>query len=103
MPDVIVGGDKMDQFFSPSEKIEEEPVEFFCPSDELITPCECKENENILGTLHLVCADKKLDDSKIDQILDTFLKTPGVSPLTLVSLKSNQLTRVPQKLPLCND
>ena len=91
-----------DQFSSPSAEFEEEPKEFFCPSDELITPCECKENENILGTLHLVCNDKKLDDAKIDQILDTFLKTPDTSLLTWVSLKSNQLTRAPKKLPLCN-
>jgi len=52
------------------------------------------------GTLILECSRCNLTDSEVSDILDAFLSTPGVSPLLILNLSGNQLTRVPSQMQL---
>lgn len=72
-----------------------------CPAAaESYSPCTCYEYGNQPGTIYLYCGEKNLDDSRVSEILDVFLTTPGVSTLGNLCLSTNQLTRVPDQVRL---
>ena len=52
-----------------------------CPEEADYAPCNCIEDDLKPDTILLNCSDLKLTDSQVGDILDTFLITPGVSPL----------------------
>ena len=66
-----------------------------CPPDTaVIDPCVCSINVN--GDVVLSCNNKNLDDSTISNILFNYVLNQGLnSPLALLNLNTNQLTRVP--------
>ena len=69
-----------------------------CPPAAAYEPCDCSEASSKPGTVILTCDN--LNDSKVSDILDAFLTTPGVSPLGDLNLSNNQLTRVPSQIKL---
>ena len=71
-----------------------------CPPAAAYSPCECIENNSAErpGTIALDCLFKSLVDSKISEILDAFLTTPGISPLVRLELGGNQLTFIPDQI-----
>ena len=71
-----------------------------CPNPNNYAPCECNDRGD--ETVILNCRGKMLDDSRVSEILDAFISTPGVSPLTSLNLWQNQLTRVPLQVKLLN-
>ena len=75
-----------------------------CPPEAAYLPCTCTQyidnnNNTTLPAqqwLFLNCANQNLGDQKINAILDAFLDAaPDVTPLALVFLNKNRLTRVP--------
>jgi len=66
-----------------------------CPPDAaVIDPCVCSINVN--GDVVLSCNNKDLDDSTISNILFNYVLNQGLnSPLALLNLNTNRLTRVP--------
>ena len=75
-------------------------AEVVCPPAADYAPCQCSDYFLKPGKILLTCKILKLGDSKISDILDAFLKTPGVSPVGCLELSSNQLTRVPSQMKL---
>ena len=73
-----------------------------CPDAQIIAPCKCERSRVDYETTSLFCEGLNLDDAKASRILDSFLRTPNVSPLSMVVLSKNQLTRVPDQLRLFN-
>ena len=71
-----------------------------CPPPETYAPCYCGPTTMEYGTLILECSRCNLTDSEVSDILDAFLSTPGVSPLLILNLSGNQLTRVPSQMQL---
>ena len=72
-------------------------AEVTCPPIELYSPCDCSEWTGT-GTIRLSCFAANLTDSKTAEILQVFLTTPGVSPLSILKLDRNQLTRIPDQI-----
>ena len=72
-----------------------------CPPEKAILPCQCQE---LIAreTIYLECYSTNLNDTRMGEIIDAFLSDPDVSPITLLSLGNNSLTRVPDRLPLSN-
>ena len=73
-----------------------------CPKPSDYWPCVC---EKIIAginpdTLKLSCNRKNLTDSRVSEILDTFLSNPEISPLSHLNFEFNQLTRVPNQVKL---
>ena len=71
-----------------------------CPNPSDYFPCKCEPEVFFSnGTLiELNCRDKNLNDSRISEILDSFLSAPEVTSLVILNLGSNQLTRVPDQV-----
>ena len=69
-----------------------------CPTPDAYAPCACGKYSNTSDTIFLDCANKKLSDSNVSNILDLFIMTPGLSPLGRLDLYNNQLTRVPSQI-----
>ena len=67
-------------------------------------PCTCNQYSTPLsevdqyGIIALSCYGENLNDSRVSDILDAFITTPDVSPLTYLNLPSNNLTRVPTQI-----
>ena len=73
-----------------------------CPPEKAILPCQCQE---LIAreTIYLECYSTNLNDTRMGEIIDAFLSNPDVSPITLLSLGNNSLTRVPDRLPLMSE
>lgn len=71
-----------------------------CPYPSDYSPCECNDRGD--ETVILNCRGRQLNDSKVSDILDSFISTPGVSPLASLNLWQNKLTRVPKQVKLFN-
>lgn len=69
-----------------------------CPPAASVSPCVCRDNNDGV-TVFLNCYNQNLDDTKISQILNSFLSTSGVSPLGRLDLFFNKLTKVPVEIP----
>ena len=69
-----------------------------CPPAASVSPCVCRDNNDGV-TVFLNCYNQNLDDTKISQILNSFLSTSGVSPLGRLDLFFNKLTKVPAEIP----
>ena len=64
-----------------------------------VSPCYCYQAlSQQMGTILVECTQRNLDDLKAAEILDAFLNTPGVSPVSAVYFSHNQLTRVPKQI-----
>ena len=48
------------------------------------------------------CGSAGLDDAKMSQLLQLFINNPAVSPLTLVYLAYNRLTKIPNEIAQLN-
>jgi Leucine-rich repeat (LRR) protein len=68
-----------------------------CPPIEFYSPCECTEWTGT-GTIRLSCFARNLTDSKATEILQVFLTTPEVSPVGILKLDRNLLTRIPDEI-----
>ena len=73
-----------------------------CPPEAAYAPCGCSEYSEKPDTIYLNCYNRNLGDSKMSDILDAFLTTPGISPVGLLDLMSNRLTRVPTQMKFFN-
>ena len=73
-----------------------------CPVAEDIFPCKCERSRVGDGTVSLFCEGLNLDDVKASRILESFLRTPDVSPLGMAVFSKNKLTRIPNQLRLFN-
>ena len=82
--------------------------EVVCPT--ITSPlCSCGENSDKPGTVQFTCGyliiaqgeqllHKVSGDSIVSELLDTFLTTKNVSPLTHLVLQLNNLTRIPHQI-----
>ena len=70
-----------------------------CPPPGEIAPCSCTDLGNEGLVVQLNCRSVNLDDARASQILDTMLSWPRASPLRLLDMFNNRLTRVPSQLP----
>ena len=70
-----------------------------CPPLEMYVPCGCVADSAGDGnTIALECHDHLLGDARVSEILDVFLTTPSISPVSSLSLFRNLLTRVPDQI-----
>ena len=88
----------LDSLFKSSVQVKLAAV--VCPPAADYAPCNCTEFlPNKPGTIYLGCWGNQLNDSQVSDILDVFLKTPGVSPVGRSDLQFiQQLTRVPSQI-----
>ena len=70
-----------------------------CPPPGKTVPCSCTDLDSEGLVVQLNCRSVNLDDAKAGQILDTMLSWPRASPLRLLDMFNNRLTRVPSQLP----
>ena len=69
-----------------------------CPPSADLSPCYCTEFFTP-NKASLWCVNLNLDDAKMGEILDNYLAAgDSVSPLEVLYLDSNQLTRVPNQI-----
>ena len=68
-----------------------------CPPFDVISPCTCAEAQTA-NTTFVFCASNNLNDPQASDILDAYLKTPGVSPMGQILLSGNLLTHVPVQM-----
>jgi len=76
-------------------------ADIVCPAPESYAPCSCGLDSSVIGmeeTIAIECFDHFLGDARISDILDSFLNTPSVSPVSTVALYRNLLTRVPHQI-----
>ena len=72
-----------------------------CPSRDNISPCTCNFLEEITGTSVLLsCFDREVNDTKIGEILTSYIATPNVTPLSVLDLSYNSLTQIPKEVVL---
>ena len=69
-----------------------------CPSNPSYSPCNCTEYGAIVGNIYLDCRNQQLSDSKAEDILTSFLTSPGVSQVASIDLHFSQLTRIPDQI-----
>ena len=69
-----------------------------CPEVEDISPCKCERSRGGDGTVALFCEGLNLNDVNASRILESFLRTPDVSPIGMVVFSKNKLTRIPKQL-----
>jgi hypothetical protein len=70
-----------------------------CPPSAAYTPCSCSESSSVTNYISLNCNNWGLDDSRMSEILTSFLTTSGVSPVTSLYLNYNyKLTYVPREI-----
>ena len=55
-----------------------------CPRLAAYSPCICAENGGNPGTIFLLCSNRNLTDSTASHILDAFLTSPNVSPISII-------------------
>lgn len=71
-----------------------------CPDAKSIEPCVCEMND--FGATSLLCDNHGLDDRMVDRILDAYrnstMRMRIVTPLTMLVLSNNQLTRIPKRI-----
>jgi len=65
-----------------------------CPPTAAYMPCNCTESPT--NYIELNCGGLGLGDSRMSEILTTFLTTPGVSPIASLYLRNNELTYIPR-------
>ena len=73
------------------------PLPAICPSADVYQPCDC----TIVGETQvaLICDNKNLNDAAISLILRNYIVAAGFdSPLALLSLSNNQLTKIPYEI-----
>ena len=74
-------------------------AEIICPPRESYEPCGCSVDDAGDGTtVSLSCSFNFLGDVRVSEILDVFLTSPSVSPVSKMSLNRNLLTRVPLQI-----
>lgn len=76
-------------------------ADIVCPPPESYAPCGCGLDVTASGvedTIAIECFDHFLGDARISEILDAFINTPSVSPVSTVALYRNLLTRVPEQI-----
>ena len=67
-----------------------------CPPVNVISPCTCIQQT--ATTTYLNCASNNLNNSQVSDILDAYLATADVSPVSYLGLYNNLLTRVPVQI-----
>ena len=80
-------------FLQSSVQVEAATV---CPPANAISPCACSQWTPT--TTYLNCQSRILTDSQASAILDAYLRTPNVSPVGVLQLSNNLLTRVPDQM-----
>ena len=74
-------------------------AEIICPPPESYAPCSCSVDSTGNGTtVRVGCSFNFLGDVRVSEILDAFLTTPSVSPVSYLTLNWNLLTRVPLQI-----
>jgi hypothetical protein len=63
-----------------------------------ISPCICAENGGNRGTIFLLCTNSNLTDDRASEILDIFLTSSRVSPVSILEMASTLMTRVPDQI-----
>ena len=71
-------------------------ADVICPPTNVISPCTCSEYTTNTTTLN--CYSHGLIDSQASDILDAYLSSPGVSPVVVLTLAFNFLSRVPDQV-----
>ena len=68
-----------------------------CPPAQYYRPCNCQSwgQDDVAW---LFCFNLNLNDTKMSQILSSFLTNPSTSPLGAVTLNNNLLTTVPEEI-----
>jgi len=69
-----------------------------CPAFEIYSPCTCTERPISPDTIEIDCVYRFLSDSRMNEIMDALLTTPGISPVSILFLSNNLLTRVPDQI-----
>jgi len=67
-----------------------------CPPTTSYTPCKCIESP--ANYISINCFGLGLNDSRMREILTSFLTTPGVNSVAYLYLQSNKLTYVPREI-----
>jgi hypothetical protein len=71
-----------------------------CPTIVRILPCQCTEDPfGGGGTTQLRCYRLNVEDETISGVLDVYLTTPLLSPLSRLDAFRKRLTKVPDQLP----
>ena len=71
-----------------------------CPTVLRILPCQCSEDPfEGGGTSQLRCYRLNVEDETLSDVLDVFLTTPLLSPLTRLDAFRKRLTKIPEQLP----
>ena len=63
-----------------------------------ISPCICAENGSKPGTIFLLCGNNNLTDDRASEILDVFLTSSRVSPVSVLEMALTLMTRVPDQI-----
>ena len=71
--------------------------EGICPPEAEYSPCVCRDYYGD-GTLLLDCDYRSLDDQQISDMLNFFLPEQGISPLSVLRLENNKLTKIPTQI-----
>ena len=70
-----------------------------CPAPDAYAPCRCTEDlPTNVGGIKLNCFDRNLSGLNASDILDAFLTTPDISPLSTLDLSFNQLISIPSQI-----
>lgn len=81
------------------QSIIEAQQEIRCPTALRILPCQCSEDPfGGGGTSQLHCYRRNVEDQTLSDILDVFLTTPLLSPLTRLDAFRKRLTKIPEQL-----
>jgi hypothetical protein len=69
-----------------------------CPPFEIYSPCTCTEPPISPNTIEIDCVYRFLSDSRMNEIMNALLTTPDISPVSILFLSNNYLTRVPDQI-----
>ena len=72
-------------------------AQIVCPDRTAIAPCNCNDGGDS-KSVELECFGHDLTDAQMSSILETYISTPGVSPLAYLMLRANQLTKIPSQV-----
>ena len=78
---------------------------YVCPPPDEISPCSCSDLGGDGLTVQLRCINSNLNDTRANDILETMITWPRVSPLRHLEMQNNRLTKVPTQVaqfPLLN-
>jgi len=71
-----------------------------CPTVVRILPCQCTEDTyGGGGPTQLRCYRLNVEDQTISDVLDVYLTTPLLSPLSRLDAFRKRLTKIPEQLP----